>query len=592
MKKTWINNSEEEICIAGELLDPYLKTGWTKGRLNLKKDLPRLKTRANQVGTQHEIIKNRDGAHLKAFMERVKEDPELAKEHGARISQGRKEGLERQRAQVQFLNELKDQLNELDAKSGQSLLNQIVKKFLIEAKNNPGGRNAAMVMQSIGLDASLPEKLDSWLENTQKKDLDFTQYRFVKNLTPKQVTAFNDNSEKIFLLFGRRFGKTNLCAYKAVWEAAINNTPVLILHRSVTIGVSQYWPELLGAMEKTGITPQRASVGDAKITFSGGGTIEIKGCGDILAINSLRGFNWKLVIIDEFCFIKNAKYLLEDVVDPAQSQWKGHQLILSSTPPRFNDKYLNNIHDTYKLHTGDMRDNTALPQLAIEFEKKEKESTKPDGTQTNTFKREWKGEWVYDSDALVYRPIEFDSELMDITGITIGIDYGFADNNSIIGIAYSTPQRKAKVIYEDQWNQAASSETIDRIKEGYKKIIEWADSKNFTQLQKERIIIYADNSDQQLTQELYLNQHLPAQNAYKAHKMITIHKIADDLKLGNIIIPMDGYLHDESEKVLYKRDELDNIIDELDDDSFHEDAWAALRYAMVQIYFEWGALQY
>jgi hypothetical protein len=70
--------------------------------------------------------------------------------------------------------------------------------------------------------------------------------------------------------------------------------------------------------------------------------------------------------------------------------------------------------------------------------------------------------------------------------------------------------------------------------------------------------------------------------------MLGIHRIADDLASRKLSLPADGYCRDECEKIVYKRDELDNIIDEIDDETFHPNAMIALKYAMTQIYFKFG----
>jgi hypothetical protein len=70
--------------------------------------------------------------------------------------------------------------------------------------------------------------------------------------------------------------------------------------------------------------------------------------------------------------------------------------------------------------------------------------------------------------------------------------------------------------------------------------------------------------------------------------MLGIHRIADDLSTGKLSLPADGHCREECEKIVYKRDELDNIIDEIDDETFHPNAMIALKYAMTQIYFKFG----
>jgi len=54
-------------------------------------------------------------------------------------------------------------------------------------------------------------------------------------------------------------------------------------------------------------------------------------------------------------------------------------------------------------------------------------------------------------------------------------------------------------------------------------------------------------------------------------------------------IPEDGIIADECDRTLYKRDDEDNILPEIDDELFHPDALMALLYACRQMWFDTGA---
>jgi hypothetical protein len=49
-----------------------------------------------------------------------------------------------------------------------------------------------MIMDAIGLNPDLPNKLDKWLDNLQQKDLDLHRYSIVKLLHPAQRLVFDD----------------------------------------------------------------------------------------------------------------------------------------------------------------------------------------------------------------------------------------------------------------------------------------------------------------------------------------------------------------------------------------------------------------
>ena len=99
--------------------------------------------------------------------------------------------------------------------------------------------------------------------------------------------------------------------------------------------------------------------------------------------------------------------------------------------------------------------------------------------------------------------------------------------------------------------------------------------------------IYADTNEQSITYELFSVEKLPAYNAYKYNKMAAMAQLADKLRIG-MLQYNDNILQDEYERTLYKRDDEDNILPEIDDDVFHPDAIMALLYASRQVFFDMG----
>jgi hypothetical protein len=88
-------------------------------------------------------------------------------------------------------------------------------------------------------------------------------------------------------------------------------------------------------------------------------------------------------------------------------------------------------------------------------------------------RREYLGEvGVYDSEAMVYNgrtyhevedPIP--SNLIDY--VSIGVDPGFTDYSSVIGLAFSTKLKRGYVFAERKWRQAETSHLYDMCWEVY-----------------------------------------------------------------------------------------------------------------------------
>ena len=83
---------------------------------------------------------------------------------------------------------------------------------------------------------------------------------------------------------------------------------------------------------------------------------------------------------------------------------------------------------------------------------------------------------------------------------------------------------------------------------------------------------------------------LPIYNCYKHDKKMALSQLADWLRSGRIQIDdnEDNALKDEFERTVYKRDDQDNILSEIDNDTFHPDAVDALLYASRQFAYDCG----
>jgi hypothetical protein len=169
--------------------------------------------------------------------------------------------------------------------------------------------------------------------------------------------------------------------------------------------------------------------------------------------------------------------------------------------------------------------------------------------------------------------------------IYLGLDVGYEDFNSIIALAASN--EKARVIFERKFNRASISEIIKQVNEVY------SDSKKFLIENNKNanisdVNIFCDTNAKELIYELYSVQKLPAYCCYKYNKEMALSQLAEFCRTGKIVVPQDGFLADEFDRTLYKRDEEDNILPSIDDELFHPDAVFALLYAVRQYWFDTG----
>lgn len=102
------------------------------------------------------------------------------------------------------------------------------------------------------------------------------------------------------------------------------------------------------------------------------------------------------------------------------------------------------------------------------------------------------------------------------------------------------------------------------------------------------ITIVTDSNEKAICYELSMNNKLPAYPCYKYDKVMAISQLSDWCRTGKIKVLKDGYLAEEFDMTVYKRDDNDNITSEIDD-SYHPDIADALLYASRQMWFAVGA---
>jgi hypothetical protein len=68
--------------------------------------------------------------------------------------------------------------------------------------------------------------------------------------------------------------------------------------------------------------------------------------------------------------------------------------------------------------------------------------------------------------------------------------------------------------------------------------------------------------------------------------MYAVEMLADELRSSRMLIKRGGILDNEMDRILYARDDEDNIINEIDEETYHADAIMALLYASRKAFFD------
>lgn len=473
-----------------------------------------------------------------------------------------------------------------------------VNEMLTKAINDPNSQMARILAQSI-IKEDILSDLDAQTERLLARDREFIEYRVLKQCYKEQQEVLSNVSDRYLLVnTSRRTGKTNLAARWLVKKCIIPNSETVYIHLKFSNAIDQCFDLCVEAANKAELAIERQSKSEGVICFVNGSYIKFMGNNNKAEADKLRGFKYRGVVIEEFAFTPNQKYLVEDVLTPTLADYPDSQILGISTPPRAPKTYYEECYRSGKWKVYEWNA-TANPFINFADFIKETLETKGLSEDSPFVQRELFGKFAYDTEAQVFngyqtytleRPDEQPFEVckrlgMKVTNVYIGEDYGFKDYNAIIGVAVDVDKKKALVYAERKFNNSTVTDIVRATQEvfnqGTQLLVEFnANMSN--------IGIYGDTSDKSIIYELSQTHHLPAFPCYKYDKANAIAQLADYCRLGNVVVPANGILQDEFERTLYKRDDQDVILPEIDDETFHPDAVMALLYASRQIHQEWS----
>lgn len=487
-----------------------------------------------------------------------------------------------------MLDYLREALMSPDEK-GVPYYKQFIQSFLNDAVKDPNGQAARMIGQGL-FTANTLNKLDEEATRLMERDIDFHRFRIRESLFDKQQDVYdNDTDKEIMIICSRRSGKTELNARKIVKAALAPKTPIAYIHLTFGNGVAQIFDLVMDLSSKVDMAVAHSSKADGTIEWSNGSTLKIFGNDNVTSANKLLGFKYKLAIVDEIGAQRNLKILLDDTLTPLMKDYADSQLVMTGTPPRNKVHYSHTLWDNpnIKKYHWTLEDNPFMPnnKQIIDDVCKTKNLTRDDPF----IRREFMGDMdAIDVSAQTYRGYRtYEGDIpKDFvpTHAYIGVDYGGTDYNGIVALLCNKD-----VCYvmnnERRFNKASASEIAEAIiavrSEAEKFCLERDGKFNLWNLK-----VITDNNVKPLTWELertygIKNVHF----AYKYDKPTSILQLADLLRT-KFYIPKGGICEMECENTIYKRDENDNVTNEIDDNMFHPDILDALRYASRSYLYE------
>lgn len=455
-------------------------------------------------------------------------------------------------------------------------------------------------------------------------DTDFGRFRLRSKLFDEQAVLLFTKKRRTDMLCGRRSGKTVSIAAKMV-DMALSHTAGTLLYVTKTFGQAykNIWRYLIEFLDVAG-AEYKASSATGEIDVGTGCRLVIAGSDTLDAVEKLRGQPYLGVFIDEIQSLKYAKYLVYDVVKPALRDYEDSLLVLSGTPSRtagtiWEDWWKEQNADVLKLHWT-MEQNVMMPASERSFEKIKADEGLTDDSPR--FLREYMGVFMYDKEAQVFKPVaatyyhpdEFkawvekhrapvytladkfeekvpEHQLKDIE-FAGGLDYGFSDSDAFIIVAYSMSMRERFVLYEYKRNHTDIATLAAEVRKGLDKL--YNEIPLFkTYVDDGQFSIYADygGGGAKISSDLRNTYQLPVVNAIKQNKDLAIDMLQVEISRGQLKIPAGGIFDKEMESIVWRRDEDENIIRDIDDDAFHPDAMDALLYAMRPVWKYSNALK-
>lgn len=484
---------------------------------------------------------------------------------------------------------------------GTNWYKKFIDTLMADALKNPGGRCGQLLASTLFNEATL-SKLGTEASKAKDDQEEYRIYQLRQTLYKEQQEVFDNQIDRnIIVICSRRAGKTELNARKLLKTALRRNSPCLYLNKTFANAIDQMYDLVMDLAGKLDFAVASSSKTDGMIKFTNGSSIKFGGINDIAAIDKYRGFKFRLVIVDEVGHIKNGQYLIDEVLEPATSDFTDSQMLFTGTPPRVKNFATRLWHSKIRKYHWTAIDNPFIHDFQEFIDKKCKEKGltiddpfiqreyygNMEAYDTNAVV--WKGYKVYKLSDILSNKVEIDANqlghiIFHPTSAYIGVDWGGTDNNAIVSVLVDEISKHAFVY--DLWvDKKTGLEVIKaEIQKAYNNAISRLRDYGIDDSDK-RVHIITDTNMVEFCVDL-CNLGLPVEKAKKYEMMTSVEDMGALLRTGKVLVP-DSWTEDDNmlihdfKNTVYKRDEeTDELKPIIDDESYHPDAAHALRYAI------------
>ena len=513
-----------------------------------------------------------------------KKGAKQSEEQKAKIAASEKMTKKLRRVQPEIDQAIQDKLFSRDT-SGKTFITSFISKCIDEAKKDPNSRMGIYMADKIFGSGDLITRLDAEVNKAMARDTAFQQYQIRNTLYDKQQEVYDNSTDKFMIVINsRRSGKTELMGRLLAKRVCRPDQHCVYINRSFDAAVRQIQKPLETALEAAGLH-YRGTINGGKIEFDNGSWILVVGNNNASDVNKLRGEKLALVLCDECGHMRHLRELINEIIAPATMDYADSQIVMVGTPPRTRNGFVQELWEkgNIKKYHWTFKDNPFIPNKDnVIQEACEMFGISPD---SNFIKREYLGDmYAYDTEAIYikhYDKAEPDKDKL-YSHAYVGVDWGYEDKAAVVGMLADKNAKKLYVVKD--WSEAKKG--IVEISQRVQEMVEYL--KNNYRLDREPQVI-CDTNEKSAAQDLYTTYHISnVMLAYKYDLNYALDQLADWFTASTVVLSNNAKATiEDADNMIWKRNEdTDQIIHELDDDSYHGNAMFAVLYASRQFAYD------
>ena len=488
------------------------------------------------------------------------------------------------RVQPEIDQAIQDKLFSRDT-SGKTFITSFISKCIDEAKKDPNSRMGIYMADKIFGSGDLITRLDAEVNKAMARDTAFQQYQIRNTLYDKQQEVYDNSTDKFMIVINsRRSGKTELMGRLLAKRVCRPDQHCVYINRSFDAAVRQIQKPLETALEAAGLH-YRGTINGGKIEFDNGSWILVVGNNNASDVNKLRGEKLALVLCDECGHMRHLRELINEIIAPATMDYADSQIVMVGTPPRTRNGFVQELWEkgNIRKYHWTFKDNPFIPNKDnVIQEACEMFGISPD---SNFIKREYLGDmYAYDTEAIYikhYNKAEPDKDKL-YSHAYVAVDWGYEDKAAVVGMLADKNAKKLYVVKD--WSEAKKG--IVEISQRVQEMVEYL--KNNYRLDREPQVI-CDTNEKSAAQDLYTTYHISnVMLAYKYDLNYALDQLSDWFSASTVVLSNNAKATiEDADNMIWKRNEdTDQIIHELDDDSYHGNAMFAVLYASRQFAYD------